>query len=84
VQEAIDAHRRCATDAECTPIGFATLCFDACTRAVSASGIQAVQETLQRVNETVCATYRQDACPFVAPPCVPPRPPVCKQGACEM
>ena len=84
VQEVIDAHRQCATDADCAPIGFATRCFDSCTRAVNASGVQATQEVIQRVNETTCATYQQDACPFVIPPCAPPLSPVCKQGACEM
>jgi hypothetical protein len=83
VQAAIDANRQCATDADCTTIAFATNCFDACSRAVSTSGKQAIEASIQKANETVCATYKQDGCSFIVPPCVPPTAPVCKQSFCE-
>jgi hypothetical protein len=47
-------------------------------------GTQAIEAAIQHANETVCATYQQDGCPFRALPCMPPSPPplACKLGMC--
>jgi len=83
VQSAIDAHRSCGSDRDCATIAFSTLCFDACTRAVNGADAEAVQNAIDRVNQSVCSSYGADHCPRETPPCLPPRAPTCKQGLCE-
>ncbi|WP_394836160.1 hypothetical protein LVJ94_04540 [Pendulispora rubella] len=82
VQDTIEYHLQCSTDNDCTQVPFATLCFDSCTRAVNTQGVSAVREAVARVDQTVCATYEQDHCPLIHPPCLPATA-ICKHGYCR-
>ncbi|WP_394846584.1 hypothetical protein LZC95_03865 [Pendulispora brunnea] len=82
VQDAVEYHLQCSSDTDCTQVEFATRCFDSCTRAVNTQGVSAVREAIARVDQTVCATYEQDHCPLVHPPCMQATA-ICKHGYCR-
>ncbi len=79
----VEQHRACSSDADCVSVGVGSACFDACSRAVSASGVQAVRDAAAEADRTTCAGFKQDGCRFDVPPCAPPMAPRCRQGACE-
>ncbi len=79
----IDAHSACEKDADCQSIPFQSGCFDACTRAVNASGVSAVTDAVTQVNASTCANFEKDGCAVVIPPCAPPTPPACVEHRCQ-
>ena len=84
VQRALDANTTCSVDADCAVVEFATACFDACTRPVSAGGVTSVKRAIDAVNAGDCATYARDCGGVVHPPCDPRvTGPLCTNGRCR-
>ncbi len=82
VQSAVDGNLTCSTDADCTVVTFAAVCFDACTRVVNRTGVAAVNAAIAKVNAGPCATFASDGCQVETPPCAPPQPARCNAGQC--
>jgi hypothetical protein len=82
VQSAVDGNITCSTDADCTVVTFAALCFDACTRVVNHTGVAAVNAAIAKVNAGPCATFGSEGCQVEIPPCTPPQPASCNAGKC--
>ena len=82
VQSVADGNLTCLTDADCTVVTFAALCFDACTRVVNQTGVDAVNAAIAKVNAGPCATFASEGCQVERPPCVPPQPARCNAGKC--
>lgn len=84
VQAAIDANMTCASDADCTDVGFGASCFDSCSRPMASAGMAAFDAARKDADASDCKAYEDDGCPpMISPPCAPPGPHVCKQGRCE-
>jgi len=79
----LNANLACTADADCVSTGVGSVCFDACSHAVSARGREAVRDASAKVDSTTCATFKQDGCRFDVPPCSPPSAPHCNHGKCE-
>jgi hypothetical protein len=82
-EAAVRAHLECNVDQDCVSLAFATTCFDACSRAVSAAGLEQVKAELAATDARECQAFEAAGCTVMPPPCVPPSAPVCRQGRCE-
>ncbi|MDI1475977.1 hypothetical protein [Polyangium sp. y55x31] len=83
VQAVVEANRACTTDTDCTLVGVAGACFDACSAAVSVTGVDAVKAAIAEAESRECPAFAAAECKHIVPPCVPPSPPVCHAGKCQ-
>ena len=83
VEKAIAANDACKQDADCIDVALSASCFDSCGRAVNASGKAAVDAARAKADAEHCATFKQEGCKLIVPPCVPPSPPACVEGHCR-
>lgn len=73
----------CAVDADCETISIDSLCHAACGALVSTNGAKDVQSTIDALNAGLCATFAEDGCVLIIPPCVVVLgQPVCLNGKC--
>lgn len=82
VQSVINQNAGCTADAHCTVVEINTLCFDLCWRAVNSAGVSNIQRAITLANQTWCKEYQMQGCSRQIPPCLPPRPAVCKKRVC--
>jgi hypothetical protein len=82
VEQVIEAHLTCTTDADCTTVALAADCFDACSRSVNVGGKGDLLAAKERVNGAECHEFEERRCSVVPPPCVAPRLPRCQAGSC--
>ena len=73
----------CSVDADCVRAVNSTGCRGQCGAAVLATHEEAYEALRSSVDERVCSTYRDDACPYAAPRCAKTAP-RCVEGRCEM
>ncbi|MGH7297010.1 MAG: hypothetical protein ACRELB_18880 [Polyangiaceae bacterium] len=83
VQPVIEAHRACASDADCVTVAQGASCFDHCTTSMAREGQAAVKATVAEVDAAECAAFAAQGCHVVPPPCAPPAAPVCREGSCR-
>lgn len=60
----------CTANTDCTTVSVSTGCQGACPVPVNQSGKSKVEQAVKQANQTYCATYRSDGCPYVSPRCV--------------
>lgn len=91
MRELLDgANKACAGDGDCTLINPSVSCSPDCGNpaAVASTASEAVLQSIDDVDQTVCGQYTASACPAPIPlPCVPPAgdPAVtCLAGRCEL
>ena len=75
------ANVECNEPGDCVLFDPSTQCRGDCPKAVSETGLEAVEETVARVNETVCREYATDGCPVATPGCAAVAA-TCQDGAC--
>ena len=83
VQPVIQAHRACASDADCMTVAQGASCFNHCSTSVAREGQAALQAAVADVDAAECATFKAQSCHVVPPPCMPPPPAVCRAGSCQ-
>lgn len=72
----------CDTDADCLTEWLGTDCWHGCSESVGREGAARIQAAEELANATVCRGFAEMGCKEVIPPCSPPDPWVCLQGAC--
>jgi hypothetical protein len=83
VLEVLSANEACTTDADCTTVGFASQCFDSCSRGIAQKGAAAFSAIVADVNAHECKDFAAHGCKLTVPPCLPPKPVACRKGICE-
>jgi hypothetical protein len=83
VEQAITSNLACKTDSDCVVVTLAASCFDACARAVAATGTAAVQAAIDDVEADQCKAANADGCTVAIPPCVATTRPTCPSGFCQ-
>ncbi len=76
-----DANLSCQADADCQNVALGSICSDNCTRAVNHAGVAALAGA--DTAGTACAGYQAAHCTLIHPPCAPPQPATCVNGACQ-
>ena len=72
----------CDTDADCLTEWLGTDCWHGCSENVAREGAARIQAAEELANATVCRGFAEMGCKKLIPPCSPPDPWVCLQGAC--
>lgn len=84
-QQAVESVRlanlECSEPGDCTFFDPSTQCRGDCPKAVAGGGLEAVEEAVTRVNETVCRDFAADGCPVATPGCAPVAA-TCQAGVC--
>ena len=75
------ANLECNESSDCRLFDFSTQCRGDCPKAVAATGLEAVEDAVTRVNETVCRDYVADGCPLATPGCAAVAA-ACQAGVC--
>jgi hypothetical protein len=83
VQPVLEAHRACASDADCVAVAQGASCFDHCSTSMAREGQGALTAIVGEVDAAECAAFEAQGCHVVPPPCAPPSPPVCRAGSCQ-
>lgn len=83
VAAVINASFGCNTPDDCTNVAFAADCFSACSRVMSKSGLDKLDQAKKDVNENECKAFKQQSCKLSIPPCVAPLPPKCVDHVCQ-
>ena len=84
------AERACTTDAECVLVDYGLDCFADCgyPSAVARSGVSALEDRIESVDEEYCGAFERRSCPGpIIPPCAPPfgtPTAVCVSGRCDV
>jgi hypothetical protein len=76
-----EANLSCGLDSECSSVFTSTECGGACPEPVNVEGVDAVEAAIADVNETHCANYKADGCPYAEPSCQQSMP-ACMAGVC--
>jgi hypothetical protein len=77
------ADRTCETAADCMPFWRNASCISSCLGGYfSEEGMQSIADTVEAIDEGVCASFEDDGCMTIAPPCVPPLAAACIGGQC--
>ncbi len=82
VVDVADENGACSTDADCTRVAVRASCFEACPRAVNASGRGAVDRASTLVEAGECKRAKAAACQPAPVTCPPADPPRCRAGRC--
>jgi hypothetical protein len=82
---AATSHLACSTDADCAVGAFSSSCSFGCSPPITTrAGATALQETIERLNATTCATFAEKVCPPPAQPACDSFVPTaaCVEGTC--
>lgn len=83
VLDAVEKNRACQTDEDCVSVAVGASCFDACSRSVSKTGVDAVKAASSSAATGPCKGFKQAGCTVTVPPCAPPSPPRCVASLCQ-
>jgi hypothetical protein len=73
----------CTADTDCVTVEVHASCFDACTAQVNLTGKGAVDRASTLVEAAECKVWNEMRCKLEIPPCAPPQPARCVDGACR-
>lgn len=84
VTEAVTAAAAgCSADADCVRVARGTGCRGGCPTAILARYEDAYETLRSSIDARVCATYRDDACPYATPRCASGEA-RCVEGTCQL
>lgn len=83
LRQSIAQYQDCTQDSDCTYVAVASDCFDQCAIVMAKKGQDNYQQTLDRINSSICPSGKAQGCTVEHPACAPSPPPTCKNNKCQ-